>query len=110
FCRAPSGPKRRKTRARVGLENPSGSGSMVPVGNRSLRGSGCFNYFIRDIRAPGLRNHESRTVVQTHWRLLWENKRYSDGTIPDESQYFLGQPRVSQSDVATVTPIQIGDR
>ncbi|WP_208453664.1 AAA family ATPase, partial [Burkholderia gladioli] len=25
FCRAPSGPKRRKTRARVGLENPSGS-------------------------------------------------------------------------------------
>ncbi|MDC6128263.1 MULTISPECIES: Imm72 family immunity protein [Burkholderia] len=83
---------------------------IVPVGNRSLRGSGCFNYLIRDIRAPGLRSHESRTVVQTHWRLLWEDKRYSDGIIPDESQYFLGQLSVSQPDVAAVTPAQTGDR
>ncbi|WP_420957181.1 Imm72 family immunity protein [Burkholderia gladioli] len=74
-----------------------------------MRGSGCFNYLIRDIRAPGLRSHESRTV-QTHWRLLWEDKRYSDGIIPDESQYFLGQSSVSQPDVAAVTPAQTGDR
>nr|WP_244098370.1 Imm72 family immunity protein [Burkholderia ambifaria] len=29
------------------------------------------------------------TLRPTHWRLLWEDTRYRDGIMPDESQYFL---------------------
>ncbi|WP_446903953.1 Imm72 family immunity protein [Burkholderia sp. YIM B11467] len=82
---------------------------IVPVGNRSLRGNGCFNYFIRDIRAPNLRNDETRTPVKTHWRLLWEDKRYADGIIPDESQYFLEPPSPLQPNRDTVTQVRTGD-
>lgn len=67
---------------------------IVPVGERSLRGNGCFNYLIRDICAPNLRDNEMRTPVKTHWRLLWEDNRYVDGVIPDESQYFLEPQQV----------------
>ncbi|WP_186082953.1 Imm72 family immunity protein [Burkholderia gladioli] len=83
---------------------------IVPVGNRSLRGSGCFNYLIRDIQAPNLRDIKAKAVVQAHWRLLWEDKRYRDGVIPDESQYFLEPPQVPQPPDATIVPVRTGDR
>ncbi|AXF19087.1 hypothetical protein CUJ89_00135 [Burkholderia pyrrocinia] len=70
---------------------------IVPVGERSLRGSGCFNYLIRDIRAPNLNDDDTDAVVKTHWRLLWEDKRYTDGVVPDESQYFLEPLQVPQT-------------
>ncbi|KVW22844.1 hypothetical protein WK94_02340 [Burkholderia ubonensis] len=82
---------------------------VVPVGNRSLRGNGCFNYFIRDIRAPNLSDDETGAVVKTHWRLLWEDKRYADGVIPDESQYFLEPPSAPQPNRETVAPVRTGD-
>ncbi|KWK80355.1 hypothetical protein WM16_05405 [Burkholderia ubonensis] len=82
---------------------------VVPVGNRSLRGNGCFNYFIRDIRAPNLSDDDTGAVVKTHWRLLWEDKRYADGIIPDESQYFLEPPSASQPNRETVAPVRTGD-
>jgi hypothetical protein len=82
---------------------------VVPVGNRSLRGNGCFNYFIRDIRAPSLRDDETGAAVKTHWRLLWEDKRYADGVIPDESQYFLEPPRAPQPDQKTIEQVRTGD-
>ncbi|KVD69008.1 hypothetical protein WI89_20750 [Burkholderia ubonensis] len=82
---------------------------VVPVGNRSLRGNGCFNYFIRDIRAPNLSDDDTGAVVKTHWRLLWEDKRYADGVIPDESQYFLEPPSAPQPNRETVAPVRTGD-
>lgn len=66
---------------------------IVPIGHRRLRNNGCFNYFIRDIRAPKLRDNDLGLPVKTHWRLLWEDKRYTDGVIPDESEYFLEGPQ-----------------
>ncbi|KWO60026.1 hypothetical protein WM28_29420 [Burkholderia ubonensis] len=82
---------------------------VVPVGNRSLRGNGCFNYFIRDIRAPNLSDDDTGAVVKTHWRLLWEDKRYADGVIPDESQYFLEPLSAPQPNRETVAPVRTGD-
>ncbi|WP_232456045.1 Imm72 family immunity protein [Burkholderia ubonensis] len=82
---------------------------VVPVGNRSLRGNGCFNYFIRDIRAPNLSDDDTGAVVKAHWRLLWEDKRYADGVIPDESQYFLEPPSAPQPNRETVAPVRTGD-
>ncbi|MCA7961189.1 hypothetical protein LGM14_27240 [Burkholderia multivorans] len=35
-----------------------------------------------------------------HWRLLWEDKRYTDGVIPDESEYFLEGPQQNRDIVA----------
>ncbi|MDN7592380.1 Imm72 family immunity protein [Burkholderia seminalis] len=82
---------------------------IVPVGDRSLHGNGCFNYLIRDIRAPNLRDDDARVPVKTHWRLLWEDKRYADGIIPDESQYFL-EPPAPLPDQETVAEVRTGDR
>jgi hypothetical protein len=28
-------------------------------------------------------------AADTHWRLVWEDTRYKDGIIPDESEYFI---------------------
>ncbi|MBY4793914.1 hypothetical protein C6P86_00035 [Burkholderia multivorans] len=73
---------------------------IVPIGHRRLRNNGCFNYFIRDIRAPKLRDNDLGLPVKTHWRLLWEDKRYTDGVIPDESEYFLEGPQPNRDIVA----------
>lgn len=35
---------------------------IVPIGHRRLRNNGCFNYFIRDIRAPKLRDKLRDTI------------------------------------------------
>ncbi|PRE60100.1 Imm72 family immunity protein [Burkholderia multivorans] len=82
---------------------------VVPVGNRSLRNNGCFNYFVRDIRAPNVRDDDTGAIVKTHWRLLWEDKRYADGIIPDESQYFLEPPSSPQPSRDTAAPVRTGD-
>ncbi|HEM8497145.1 hypothetical protein DN523_04465 [Burkholderia multivorans] len=81
---------------------------IVPVGDRSSRNNGCFNYFIRDIRAPNLRD-ATGAVTGTRWRLLWEDRRYADGTVPDESQYFLEPPSSPQPTRDTAAPVRTGD-
>ncbi|HAV8126475.1 TPA: hypothetical protein JLB99_004582 [Escherichia coli] len=64
---------------------------------------GAYNYFIRGMNAPRqvyydvLIESDTEMVVpddpiryrDVHWRLVWEDTRYSDGIIPDESEYFL---------------------
>ncbi|QRR08591.1 hypothetical protein FPJ27_19785 [Burkholderia sp. MS455] len=70
---------------------------IVPIGKRSFRNDGCFNYFIRGIRAPNLRDDVTGLFIRTRWRLLWEDRRYTDGVIPDESQYFLESLQVPQT-------------
>jgi len=82
---------------------------IVPVGDRSLRGNGCFNYLIRDICAPNLRDDDARVPVKTYWRLLWEDKRYADGVIPDESQYFLEPPSAPAPNSDPVSQVRTGD-
>ncbi|MGU3415537.1 Imm72 family immunity protein [Enterobacteriaceae bacterium C34A] len=55
---------------------------------------GAYNYFIRGMNAP--RQVYEDSLLQdgwgyrdVHWRLVWEDTRYCDGIIPDESEYFL---------------------
>nr|WP_175946843.1 Imm72 family immunity protein [Burkholderia pyrrocinia] len=80
----------------VAVEWPKWLG-IVPIGKRSFRNDGCFNYFIRGIRAPNLRDDVAGLFVRTRWRLLWEDRQYTDGVIPDESQYFLEPLQVPQT-------------
>ena len=61
---------------------------VVPVGGRVFRNRGCFNYLVRGTRAPNVKG-QVELVMRTRWRLLWEDKRYVDGVISDESSYFL---------------------
>jgi hypothetical protein len=70
---------------------------ILPVGERVYENNGCFNYFVRDTIAPKISGGYNESVgraeyVRTHWRLLWEDTRYRDGVIPDESGYFLQLP------------------
>jgi len=64
---------------------------------------GAYNYFIRGIAAPRqvyydvLIEGDTELVLpedpiryrDVHWRLVWEDTRYCEGIIPDESEYFL---------------------
>ncbi len=64
---------------------------------------GAYNYFIRGMNAPlqiyydVLIESDKEMVItddpiryrDVHWRLVWEDTRYCDGIIPDESEYFL---------------------
>lgn len=59
---------------------------------------GAYNYFIRGMNAPlqvFLTNlkEEGFGYIDVHWRLVWEDTRYCDGVIPDESEYFLDDER-----------------
>jgi hypothetical protein len=66
---------------------------VVPIGGRVFRNRGCFNYFVAEVVAPSFADIDvdtfDVTLRSTHWRLLWEDTRYRDGIVPDESQYFL---------------------
>ncbi|UXU87852.1 Imm72 family immunity protein [Burkholderia sp. S-53] len=68
---------------------------IVPIVMPGLRNGGCFNYFIRGTRAPNITDDFPGVFIPTCWRLLWEDRRYADGVIPDESQYFLEPRQVS---------------
>lgn len=75
---------------------------------------GCFNYLVAGTEAPNLSDVDDQaldiTPRSTHWRLLWEDTRYQDGVIPDESQYFLKSPETSPAfDPKTVRPARTGD-
>ncbi|NHV30850.1 Imm72 family immunity protein [Burkholderia sp. D-99] len=70
---------------------------IVPLVMPSLRNGGCFNYFIRGARAPNLTDDLPGLLIPTCWRLLWEDRRYVNGIIPDESQYFLEPLQVPQT-------------
>ncbi|MBU9224784.1 hypothetical protein KTE23_22485 [Burkholderia multivorans] len=85
----------------------------IPVDAKLFRNNGCFNYFVADVIAPGFADVDvdtfDVTVRPTHWRLLWEDKRYADGIIPDESQYFLEPPSSPQLTRDTSAPVRTGD-
>ncbi|WP_322058006.1 Imm72 family immunity protein [Paraburkholderia sp. J63] len=83
---------------------------------QAMRNAGCFNYFVAQIRAPNLSlideedDNWDLVPVPTHWRLLWEDTRYRDGIVPDESAYFLAPRRDSQlPDAAFVQPVRTSE-
>jgi len=86
----------------------------IPVDAKLFRNNGCFNYFVAEVVAPSFADIDvdtfDVTLRSTHWRLLWEDTRYRDGIVPDESQYFLtheAEPRpLTPGDVA---PIRTGE-
>lgn len=90
---------------------------LVPLGAKSVENNGCFNYLVTGTKAPNITGQwneaESRRErVGTHWRLLWEDTRYKDGAIPDESEYFLEPKRVeevTQPDFAMSIEVRTGD-
>jgi len=74
---------------------------IVPVGVKSIENNGCFNYLVVDTKAPNIIGgwNEAASKAErtgTHWRLLWEDTRYKNGTSPDESEYFLESKQTIQ--------------
>lgn len=98
---------------------------VIAFGAKREKNEGCFNYLVAGTRAPTITGEVYAATgkvdkVSTHWRLVWEDTRYKDGVIPDESEYFLeraptdappdhGQPaeeiEVRTGDVCPVTGI-----
>ena len=87
---------------------------VIPLGAKLFGNNGCFNYFVADTAVPNLEGYDSATysstIIPTHWRLLWEDTRYRDGVIPDESQYFLEAPRTADPvNHEAVGPVRTGE-
>ena len=66
---------------------------LSPVSKRKLHNSGCFNYLASKTKAPNPVAYRSGAkhwlrCEPVHWRLLWEDTRYRDSLVPDESEYF----------------------
>lgn len=67
---------------------------LIKTDISGFKNLGAYNYFIRGMTAPR-QVYENRILQEgwgyrdVHWRLLWEDTRYCDGVIPDESEYFL---------------------
>ncbi|RQR32172.1 hypothetical protein DIE23_16620 [Burkholderia sp. Bp9143] len=68
---------------------------IVPRNAKLPSNNGCCNYFVAGMTAPVFADVDVATFDVTlrsaYWRLLWEDRRYVDGIIPDESGYFQRQ-------------------
>lgn len=76
---------------------------VIKTDIRGFKNLGAYNYFIRGMTAPRqvyydvLMEGDKEILIpddpircrDVHWRLVWEDIRYCDGIIPDESDYFL---------------------
>jgi hypothetical protein len=76
---------------------------VIKDGIKGFKNLGAYNYFIRGMNAPLeiyydtlIEDNKHRVLSNNpiryrdvHWRLVWEDTRYCDGIIPDESEYFL---------------------
>jgi hypothetical protein len=52
--------------------------------------AGCPNYFLSGTKAYAYRREDrNRIAERVAWRLLWQDERYLDGTIPEEEAVFL---------------------
>lgn len=87
---------------------------VIPLATKLFENNGCFNYFVAHTAAPNLEGYDSATfssvVAPTHWRLLWEDRRYANGVTPDESQYFLDAVKSARPASQELTaPVRTGD-
>lgn len=66
---------------------------VIPTRKAQYSNWGCFNYFVKSVCAPriGKFNDATKRVdqLETLWRLVWADDRYTDGIVGDESEYFL---------------------
>lgn len=50
---------------------------------------GCPKYYLAGAEAIQYqREGTAKDFEMVHWRLLWEDKRYLDGTIPEEERLY----------------------
>ncbi|MGY3069051.1 hypothetical protein ACVWYR_004409 [Pantoea agglomerans] len=76
---------------------------VIKDGISGFKNLGAYNYFIRGMNTPRqvyydvLMESDKEILItddpiryrDVHWLLVWEDTRYCDGIIPDESEYFL---------------------
>jgi hypothetical protein len=64
---------------------------VIPVGVREFTNKGALTIFSAEAEAPLIDDIDSTEIksIKVEWRLIWEDTRYCDGIIPDESEYFL---------------------
>jgi hypothetical protein len=68
---------------------------------------GCMNYLLAGTIAPPYQEGEKKPVMPVRWRLIWEDNRYKDGTIPaEEAEYFA--PQANNKNVYTIGRIEGG--
>ncbi|WP_241024173.1 Imm72 family immunity protein [Paraburkholderia sp. Ac-20340] len=77
---------------------------IIAVGEKKIENNGCFNYFVGGTTAPKYSSESG--PVSTRWRLLWEDDRYKDGKIPDESEYFI-EPKLGKTDEVVEGNIEV---
>jgi hypothetical protein len=80
---------------------------LIAVGEPDIISDGCFNYFVKGAKAPKVTGAYRESIDRfdaddTYWRLVWEDDRYKDGVIPDESDYFLEAKLAVEHDEAEV--------
>jgi hypothetical protein len=64
---------------------------------------GCPNYFLAGQKAIEYQLEGTQDKEKVRWRLLWEDRRYLDGTIPDEEAHYLQDPSAAQPKLAPTT-------
>lgn len=63
---------------------------------------GCMNYLLSGTVAPSHRSAETKSsIIPVRWRLIWEDTRYRDGTIPEEESQYLAPPAAAVLPQAT---------
>ena len=71
--------------------------NLIRAAAPGVENAGCFNYLVQGTRAPRMTrcftgSHGIPRDVDVCWRLLWHDERYTDGVIPNESEYLLTAP------------------
>ena len=65
---------------------------------------GCPNYFLAGSTAFEYEMEGTDKKAKVAWRLLWEDTRYLDGTIPEEENDYLAAPETVDAAVLTAHP------
>ena len=51
-----------------------------------------MNYLLADTMAPPYQDSLESKAIPVRWRLIWEDTRYRDGTIPEEEAQYCAPP------------------
>jgi hypothetical protein len=65
---------------------------FATVGKPDRHEKGCMNYLLADTIAPTYKDGPGEPELPVTWRLIWEDTRYRDGTIPEEEAQYLAPP------------------
>ena len=70
---------------------------------------GCPNYFLAGATAFEYEMEGTDKKEKVAWRLLWEDTRYLDGTIPEEENEYFAVPATVESPTLTVLTARPGE-